>query len=380
MSETESEPESETDNDTESETDNEPKNEQEAKLIKILKPYGVGITKGQICLNDFIVNVVGSKSPKLYMRKINDKIRIKGNYYIKPCDCLEILRQSNFITCKKIIRKIDKDETDKTSIIDPAENIFQYEGHKFLAFFIDDEASNDWQVWVKGADVAQFLKYVNVEQAIHKLVQPQNKMPFRKLLRHFQSISDSGYRNIDKKTIFINLSGFFNLIRRSNKSIAIQMRSWIDNTVLPALVKHGSYTMQPDKINIKLFYDETAISTFYNLAVVYIAYIGQIKSEHTFKYGLSRQIFERDYEQHRKYFSTFDVVFIGQTDNCEQAIHKLVQPQNKMPFRKLLKVFDHISDRGEIYFQISIIIEHLKLFVMFFNDFIQWGYIPIHLR
>ena len=92
----------------------------------------------------------------------------------------------------------------------------------------------------------------------------------------------------------------------------------MDNEVLPALVKHGSYSMQHSKLNIKLFYDDNAISFYYGKAVVYIGYIGTIKGEHTFKYGLSRKMFERDYEQHSKFFPRFDVVFIAETDNCEQ--------------------------------------------------------------
>ena len=48
---------------------------QQEKLIKVLQGNDVRISKkGNICLNDFVENVVKSKNPKLYMKKIPEKI------------------------------------------------------------------------------------------------------------------------------------------------------------------------------------------------------------------------------------------------------------------------------------------------------------------
>jgi prophage antirepressor-like protein len=293
--------------------------EQEKKLIEILKTNEIRIsTRGRICLNDFVDNVIGSKNAKLYMKKItNKKLLNDDNYYIKPIDCLEILKQGKSKKCKEIVQYVEKDDNDNRSIIDPVENIFQYDGHKFLAFFIDEE-DDEWQVWVKGSNVTSFLSYGNRKQAIIEHVESQNKMRFDKLQELLTSLQIRSSKNIDKKTIFINLSGFFNLIHHSKKPFAKKMKSWIDNEVLPALVKHGSYHMQPKKIDIKLFYDDVAISTFFGKAVIYIGFIGRISNEYLFKYGLSRNVFERDYNQHSKKFDMFQVVYIGETDNCEQ--------------------------------------------------------------
>lgn len=135
------------------------------KLIEILKDNDIRISKkGNICLNDFVENVIKSKNPNLYIKKILDKITINDDFYIKQEDCIEILKQGKSKKCKEIIQYIEKDENDKESIIDPKDNIFQYEGHKFLAFFIDDENDEDnWQVWIKGVDVANYLGYINLE-------------------------------------------------------------------------------------------------------------------------------------------------------------------------------------------------------------------------
>ena len=100
--------------------------------------------------------------------------------------------------------------------------------------------------------------------------------------------------------------------------MAKEIKKWLDNTFLPTIMKHGSFSIQPKSINVKLFYEMTAISNFFRKAVMYIAYVGKINGEYVFKYGLSRKMFERDYEQHSKHFDKFKVVFIGETDNCEQ--------------------------------------------------------------
>jgi hypothetical protein len=99
---------------------------------------------------------------------------------------------------------------------------------------------------------------------------------------------------------------------------AKKMRMWFDNEVLPSLWRYGSYSMQPKEINFPKFYDSNAISNFYGKAVVYIGYLGFINHEHIFKYGLSRNMFKRDYQQHSKFFDRFDIVLILKTDNCEQ--------------------------------------------------------------
>jgi len=113
------------------------------KLLKILQNNDIRISnKGNICLNDFVDTIIDSKNPKLYMKKIPDKITINGDYYIKPNDCIEILKHAKSKKCKKIWYYVTKDD-DNSSIIDPKKNIFQYQGHKFLAFFIDDENDED---------------------------------------------------------------------------------------------------------------------------------------------------------------------------------------------------------------------------------------------
>ncbi|ANB50165.1 putative Bro-N domain-containing protein [Powai lake megavirus] len=292
----------------------------QSKLIKILEENEVNISnKGNICLNDFVKNVVESKNPNLYMKKLKyDIIIIKGNKYIKPEDCIDLLKNAKFKKCKDIYTKIQVFNGDDSSIIDVENNIFQFEGNRFLSFFVTKD-DGEWEVWIKGSEVAKFLGYIDDKQAVRDHVDDANKLSFKQLTELFPMVFETIPKNIDKKTIFINLSGFFNLIHCSKKPLAKKIKSWIDDEVLPSLIKYGTYTMQPKKINVQIFYDDNAISDFFNKNAIYIAYIGMYNGEHLFKFGLTKNIFNRDYKQHRKSFEKFKVVFIGETDNCENV-------------------------------------------------------------
>src|SRR5579862_8749290 len=111
----------------------------EEKLVEILQDNDVRISKkGNICLNDFVSEIVESKNPKLYIKRLTDcdKMLIGDDYYIKPNDCIEILKNTNFKKCKDIYTKIQIDDDD-SSVIDVKQQIFQFEGHNFLPFFIE---------------------------------------------------------------------------------------------------------------------------------------------------------------------------------------------------------------------------------------------------
>ena len=285
--------------------------------------------------------IIESKNPELYTKRITDKFLIGKKYYISPENCLEIMKQGKSKKCKQIVEYIAQNEDDKENIIDPKQNIFQFEGHKFLAFFVDDENVEDnWQVWIKGGDVSGYLKYSDCEQSIRKHVENQNKMSYSELLKLIGPVEKKGIKSIDKKTIFINLSGFFNLIHESKKPLAKRIKSWLDNEVLPALVKNGAYSMQPKKIKIKFFYDYATFADYDGKPVLYISYVGKYKGEYIFKYGCTRNVFRREYTQHRKQFEIYQVVFIAECLNCED-VETLFENELKLRyFHRKMKIKD----------------------------------------
>lgn len=298
------------------------------KLVAKLKQLNVGIsTKGNVCLNDFVVNVLKSTNPDLYMKKITDKKKFGDKFYIEPKKALELVKNGKVVECKQLIKFIETDQNDHTSLIDPKNNMIKFNGHRFVSFFVDDPNNPDnWNIWIQGSDVASFLQYTDCDQAIKINVSDKNKISFEKLFELFRPLLKTGSKSTDNKAIFININGFFELTNKSKKDFAVKLRYWVNNEVLPSLVKTGSYHMQPLTLNIKKFYDNASITQFFNVAVMYIAYIGFHYNQHIFKYGLSRNMFRRDYKEHRKNFDQFDVVFIGECDNCEQ-VEKLFETE-----------------------------------------------------
>ncbi len=196
------------------------------KLIDILKTNKVRIsTKGNICLNDFVKNVVKSKNPDQYVKRQKcDKIDIKGFEYITPDDCIHIIKKSKFKTCKELYAEIELDDEDEVpTIIDIESQIFKFEGHKFVSFFVEKE-DGDWDVWIKGSQVAKYLGYTDDKQVVRDNVDEDNICTFSELCELFDLVSQ--YKSnikIDKKTKFINYNGFIELVLKSNKPKSIKL-------------------------------------------------------------------------------------------------------------------------------------------------------------
>jgi hypothetical protein len=67
------------------------------------------------------------------------------------------------------------------------------------------------------------------------------------------------------------------------------------------------------------FYKTNYYYKFHEKNVMYIAYIGKIGRQETYKYGVTKNLFKRDYEQHRKTFPTFDMLHVKPTYNIYHA-------------------------------------------------------------
>jgi len=96
---------------------------------------------------------------------------------------------------------------------------------------------NNSQPWFAGTDVCKSLGIKNTTQAINRLDDDERCM---------FNIGRQG------KTWFVNESGVYNLIFRSDKPEAKQFRKWVTNEVLPALRKDGTY----DGVTLKSFSDK----------------------------------------------------------------------------------------------------------------------------
>ena len=69
----------------------------------------------------------------------------------------------------------------------------------------------------------------------------------------------------------------------------------------------------------KSFYKTHDLYKFANKNVVYIAYVGKYNEKPVYKYGISSNIYQREYQQHRKNFDEFTMCWIKKTCNMAQA-------------------------------------------------------------
>ncbi len=99
--------------------------------------------------------------------------------------------------------------------------------------------NNKNEIYFRGKDVATALGYENTTQAIIINVDDDDK---RKLEEIWDLQIDSLSFN-EKNTMYINESGLYSLILRSNKEEAKQFKSWITSEVIPSIRKTGQYSI-----------------------------------------------------------------------------------------------------------------------------------------
>lgn len=91
--------------------------------------------------------------------------------------------------------------------------------------------SADGQIWFVGKDICDILEYSNHIDTIKKMLDEDE-------VAKFYLTDDLGRR---QETNFINESGLYALIIRSNKPEARKFRKWITSEVLPSIRRTGKY-------------------------------------------------------------------------------------------------------------------------------------------
>ena len=130
--------------------------------------------------------------------------------------------------------------------------IFIYEGIEMAVIKKDDE------IWFRAKTVANILKYSNQRKAIIDHVNSEDKCTLNEL-KFMGNESLPLVRNT-KNTIYINESGLYSLILRSNMDKAKEFKRWVTKEVLPSIRKTGryEYNHKPFKMltfNIQTEYD-----------------------------------------------------------------------------------------------------------------------------
>ena len=131
----------------------------------------------------------------------------------------------------------------------------------------------DGNPWFRGKDVATVLGYVNTKQALIKNVDEDDKQILSDLLalanegglseRPPKSRGDSEYPldSNAKNSVFINESGLYSLILRSDKPEAKTFKKWVCSEVLPSIRKTGSYVAPPPPPAITSMFNKSESKT-----------------------------------------------------------------------------------------------------------------------
>lgn len=296
-------------------------NQNEIKMVldEYKIKFNITSDKLHICLDDFVQNIAECKSS--YITKIKDKEKINGLWY-KDFDTIvselcpklrsrkakefqEKLKKINDIKQKELIDSTDSDsnnETETLGFFDIRNNYFQYKGKKVITIV------KDGVIWFKGVDLAKLLEY-----DIHNIERIYSKIPEVDKLT-FDTLINEGNENQNscRKAIFVTLGGMYIMVMQSIKPEARVFQSWVCREVLPSINRFGSYSIEK---KYGCFYDDHDLFEFNECNVCYIAYIGIHDNMPLFKYGITFDYYRREYQEHRKTFDTFQLVYLRQTDN-----------------------------------------------------------------
>ncbi len=194
---------------------------------------------------------------------------------------------------------------DKTNVLD---NLLSYEDNIVSYLVVDDE------IWLKGTDVAKILGYVDLDQSLRKHVDEDDKENFSSLSRRIDGIQLGDHH----KSIYINESGLYSLIIRSNKPEAKKFKRWITKEVLPSIRKFGTYSLNTSFKSFKPSYEISDLKKLDKQNVLYIGYVGIHNNEQIFKFGKTGDIIRRIGE-HQKSYETFNIQHVVLCDNKDEV-------------------------------------------------------------
>ena len=173
---------------------------------------------------------------------------------------------------KKMIERILDNDTKIVTNDNLITKTFTYEEADVLV--IKDKSG---EYCYKGKDLAILLEYTNTKSAIINNVSKKYKKSYAEL---GVNSTDPSIK-IDPQTIFIDESGFFQLVSRSRKKSAIDLWRKITKEILPTLFRTGTYTMPAKESDIERlhqsFYDDNKLSSFMGSPCIYFSYIGKHK-------------------------------------------------------------------------------------------------------
>jgi len=197
------------------------------------------------CLNDIAEKLILSKNVKEYIKKINNKQWIKGNYYISKDDMKQLLLKSKSASCQKYLEYIDnkskviiiEDKKDTTKHITSKEELqSKIDNRKFIDHGSNEIIYNNKRIlffeynevlYLRAKDICDLLGYSNTRDAINIHVDKEDILTFnidegkgsRVLRLPFPHLDLVG-RGSSKSLLPLpndNLSEYINLVSKNTK-------------------------------------------------------------------------------------------------------------------------------------------------------------------
>lgn len=275
---------------------------------KIIKEMDLQILEAHknILLKDKEMDLQISEAHKNILLKENEIKKLKKEHNEIILNLKVELQMCQQTKNKSIVKKRNIERIIKNELIkhDDVYGLFTYNDNTLKTIIIDKN------IWFKGSDVSKILKYEDVNKSINSKVDEEDKQTLKSLI-------GGRLTNLQKDIIYINEDGLYSLIIKKNNENSEGFKRWIERCVLPPVKQNGSYlTQELNEYNKLSFYgNNQMISKYYNKNVLYIGCIGIHNNEILFKFGVSNRIFERDYEEHRKLFDTFKLIYVVECDN-----------------------------------------------------------------
>ena len=196
---------------------------------------------------------------------------------------------------------------------------FKYNNLEILCIKI-----NEFDIWFKAKEAAEAIEYKDTDKAIRDHVFEEHKKLLEDIIKLNPAIL-AGFEKMkgnEKNSIFINEAGLYCLIMASKKPEAKVFKKYVTETILPSIRRTGSYNMNQisdeSQNKIKSFYSENMLIDYDKKNVVYIGcfiYNGKLY----YKFGLSNDVYRRDYKEHKKTFEDFEMIFVMECDNNDNV-------------------------------------------------------------
>ena len=96
--------------------------------------------------------------------------------------------------------------------------------------------------WFKAKQIVTVLDYNNTKRAVQTNVDDEDKRQYKDLVDTSRGALYCPPGGTASNALFVNESGLYSLILRSNKAEAKVFKRWVTRVVLPAIRKTGSYS------------------------------------------------------------------------------------------------------------------------------------------